>query len=124
MKKNNRAARAARFLLQCFDVVWQTTTWNFHIVLTTTQARSSRSFTRKFCAFLLIFRTWLECFESQFNNVFKSLYGSTQPSKSQRVHQFLAVSIMVVISKMHIPLISVTICLLVARNTESHKVSF
>ena len=34
MKKNNRAARAARaarFLVQCFDVVCQTTTWNFHI---------------------------------------------------------------------------------------------
>ena len=29
MKKNNRAARAARFLVQCFDVVWLTTTWNF-----------------------------------------------------------------------------------------------
>jgi len=26
MKKNNRAARAARFLVQCFDVVCQTTT--------------------------------------------------------------------------------------------------
>ena len=24
MKKNNRAARATRFLVQCFDVVWQT----------------------------------------------------------------------------------------------------
>ena len=31
MKKNNRAARAARFSVQCFDVVWQTTTLNFHI---------------------------------------------------------------------------------------------
>ena len=31
MKKNNRAARAARFFVQCFDVVCQTTTWNFHI---------------------------------------------------------------------------------------------
>jgi len=31
MKKNNRAARVARFLVQCFDVVCQTTTWNFHI---------------------------------------------------------------------------------------------
>ena len=31
MKKNNRAARAARFLVQCLDVVCQTTTWNFHI---------------------------------------------------------------------------------------------
>jgi len=26
MKKNNRAARAARFLVHSFDVVWQTTT--------------------------------------------------------------------------------------------------
>ena len=31
MMKNNRAARAARFLVQFFDVVCQTTTWNFHI---------------------------------------------------------------------------------------------
>ena len=31
MKKNNRAARAARFLVQCFDIVCQTTTGNFHI---------------------------------------------------------------------------------------------
>ena len=33
MKKNNRAARAARarFFMQIFDVVRQTTTWNFHI---------------------------------------------------------------------------------------------
>ena len=29
MKKNNDDARAARFLVQCFDVVCQTTTWNF-----------------------------------------------------------------------------------------------
>ena len=28
LKKNNRAARAARFLLQFFDVVYQMT-WNF-----------------------------------------------------------------------------------------------
>ena len=28
-KKNNRAARAARFLLQFFDVVYQMMTWNF-----------------------------------------------------------------------------------------------
>ena len=31
MKKNNRAARAALFLVHCFVVVCQTTTWNFHI---------------------------------------------------------------------------------------------
>ena len=31
MKKTNRGARAARFLVQCFDVVCQTTAWNFHI---------------------------------------------------------------------------------------------
>ena len=31
MKKNNRAARAARFLVQSFEVVCQTKTWNFHI---------------------------------------------------------------------------------------------
>ena len=31
MRKNNRAARAAHFLVQFFDVVCQTTTWNFHI---------------------------------------------------------------------------------------------
>jgi len=31
VKKNNRAARAARFLVQCFDEVYRTTTWNFHI---------------------------------------------------------------------------------------------
>ena len=31
MKKNDRAARVARFLVQCFDVVCQTTTGNFHI---------------------------------------------------------------------------------------------
>ena len=30
-KFNIRAACAARFGVQCFDVVWQTTTWNFHI---------------------------------------------------------------------------------------------
>ena len=30
MGKNNRAARAARFLVQSFDVVCQTTAWNFH----------------------------------------------------------------------------------------------
>ena len=30
VRKNNRAARAARFLLQCFDVVCQTTTWHVH----------------------------------------------------------------------------------------------
>ena len=31
MKKNNRAARAARFLVHCFDVFLQTTAWNFPI---------------------------------------------------------------------------------------------
>ena len=31
MKKNDRAARAARFLVQFIDVAYQTTTWNFHI---------------------------------------------------------------------------------------------
>ena len=36
MTKNNRAARAARFLMMCFDVVRQTTTWNFHILTTAT----------------------------------------------------------------------------------------
>ena len=30
-EKNNRATRAARFLVQCFDVVCQMTTWRFHI---------------------------------------------------------------------------------------------
>ena len=30
-KKYNRAVRAARFLVQGFDIVCQTTTWNFHI---------------------------------------------------------------------------------------------
>ena len=30
-RKNNRAARAARSLVQFFDVVCQMTTWNFHI---------------------------------------------------------------------------------------------
>ena len=31
MKKDNRAAHAARFLVQFFDVDCQTATWNFHI---------------------------------------------------------------------------------------------
>ena len=31
IRKNNRAALAARFLRQFFDVVGQTSTWNFHI---------------------------------------------------------------------------------------------
>ena len=46
MKKNNRAARAARFLVQCLDVVCQTTTREISIfeVLTTTRARSSKCF--------------------------------------------------------------------------------
>ena len=30
--KNNRAARAARLLVQFFDVVCQTTAWNFHFL--------------------------------------------------------------------------------------------
>ena len=30
VRKNNGAARAARFLLQCFDVVCQTTTWHVY----------------------------------------------------------------------------------------------
>ena len=45
MKKNNDAARAARFLVQCFDVVCQTTREIFIFeALTTTQARNSKSF--------------------------------------------------------------------------------
>ena len=52
MKKNNRAARAARFLAQCFEVVCQTTSrreiFTFE-VLTTTRARSSKSFTLCLC---------------------------------------------------------------------------
>ena len=31
IKKNDRGARAARFLLQCFDLVGQTTTRHVHI---------------------------------------------------------------------------------------------
>ena len=31
MRKNNRAARAARFMVQFFDEVCSSTTWNFHI---------------------------------------------------------------------------------------------
>ena len=46
MKINNRAARAARFLVQCFDVVYQRRSEIFIFeVLTTTRARSSKSFT-------------------------------------------------------------------------------
>ena len=46
IRKNNRAARAARTLAQVFDVVCLTTTWNFHIwgSLTTTRVRGSKSF--------------------------------------------------------------------------------
>ena len=55
MKKNDRTARAARFLVQCFDVVWLTTTWNFHVwgshdnpvvvkTSNTVRARSFKSF--------------------------------------------------------------------------------
>ena len=40
MKKNNRAARAARILLRCFGVVFQTTTWNFHIWISSTRVHS------------------------------------------------------------------------------------
>ena len=48
MKKNNRAACAARFLVQYFEVVCQTTSQReifIFEVLTTTGARSSKSFT-------------------------------------------------------------------------------
>ena len=48
MKKNNRAACAARFLVQCFEVVCQTTSQReifIFEVLTTTRARSSKLFT-------------------------------------------------------------------------------
>ena len=31
MRENKRAARAARFLVEFFDVVCQMTSWNFHI---------------------------------------------------------------------------------------------
>ena len=31
IRKNNRAARAARYLVQFFDVVCQTTSWSFQI---------------------------------------------------------------------------------------------
>ena len=31
IQKNNRAARAARFFVQLFDTVCQTTTWNSHL---------------------------------------------------------------------------------------------
>ena len=45
MRKNNRAAHAARFMVQFFDEVCQSTTWNFLIfeVLTKTRARRSKS---------------------------------------------------------------------------------
>ena len=36
MNKNNRASRAASFLVICFDVARQTTTWNCHILTTAT----------------------------------------------------------------------------------------
>ena len=54
MKKDNRAqaARAARFLVQCFDVVCQTTTWNFHISylsLWNHSCQASESALRLFC---------------------------------------------------------------------------
>ena len=45
MRKNNRAARAPRFLVQFFDVVYQMTTWIFIFeVLKTTQTGSCKSF--------------------------------------------------------------------------------
>ena len=45
MKKNNRAARAARFLVQCFDVSAKGQREIFTVeVLTTAPARSSKSF--------------------------------------------------------------------------------
>ena len=43
MRKNNRAAHAARFMVQFFDEVFQSTTWNFFEVLTKTRARRSKS---------------------------------------------------------------------------------
>ena len=46
MEKNNRAAHAARFLVQCFDVSAKRRREIFILeVLTTTRARSSKSFT-------------------------------------------------------------------------------
>ena len=47
IRKNNRAARAARFLVQFFDVVCQTTSWNFQIwgsVTTTRPTTETLSF--------------------------------------------------------------------------------
>ena len=40
MKKNNRAARAARTLVAFFDVVYQTTPWNFNDNVSTQQKKS------------------------------------------------------------------------------------
>ena len=50
MKKSNCAARAARFLEQCFDVVCKRLREIFIFeVLTTTRARSSKSLTLCLC---------------------------------------------------------------------------
>ena len=50
IKKNDRGARAARFLLQCFDLVGQQRRDMFIFeVLTTTQTRSSKSFILFLC---------------------------------------------------------------------------
>ena len=43
-KENNRFTRAARFLVQFFDVVYQTTTWNLHIWGFSNRARRSKLF--------------------------------------------------------------------------------
>ena len=44
MRKNNRAARAERFLMQFFDVLDETTTWNFIFeILTTMRAHNRKS---------------------------------------------------------------------------------
>ena len=44
VRENNRATRAARFLVQFFDVVYQTTTWNLHIWGFSNRARRSKLF--------------------------------------------------------------------------------
>ena len=44
------------------------------------------------------FRTWPERCEDHFDNVFKSLYGITQPSKIQQFHLFSDVPIMFVLN--------------------------
>ena len=58
MKKNNRAARAARFLVQCFDVVESFKRRREILifeVLTTTRARSSKSLI--LCLYMKTIRT-------------------------------------------------------------------